>query len=135
MGMMGGQASAGQTGMSAMAQMMAPEHIEGRIAFLKTELKVTPQQEASWNAFTEVLRANVGGLPDGMMQMPGAMSDQGGAAATPLQRIEVREGILNSRLESVRKLKAVLAPLYQSFDGAQKQKADRLLVPPMMGMM
>ncbi|MCA1409247.1 Spy/CpxP family protein refolding chaperone [Ensifer sp. IC3342] len=134
MSMMGDQASAGQTGMGAMAQMMAPEHVEGRIAFLKTELKITPEQEASWNAFAEVLRANAGGLQDGMMQMSGAMNGQGGAAATPLQRIEAREGILSSRLESMRKLKAVLAPLYQSFDGAQKQKADRLLVPPMMGM-
>jgi len=69
------------------------------------------------------------------MQMPEAMGAPDGAAATPLQRIEVREGILNSSLESVRKLKAALAPLYQSFDGAQKQKADRLLVPPMMGTM
>ncbi len=135
LGMMGGQASAGQTGMGAMAQLMAPEHIEGRIAFLKTELKVTPEQEASWNAFAEVLRANAGGLQDGMMQMSGATSGQGGAAATPLQRVETREGTLNRRLESVRKLKDVLAPLYQSFDGAQKQKADGLLVPPMMGMM
>lgn len=135
MGMMGGQAPMGQTGMGAMAQMMAPEHVEGRIAFLKTELKITPEQEASWDAFAEVLRANTGGLQEGMMQMPGGMGGQGGAAATPLQRIEAREGILNSRLESVRKLKTVLAPLYQSFDGAQKQKADRLLVPPMMGMM
>ncbi|MCA1451511.1 hypothetical protein I6F26_34610, partial [Ensifer sp. IC3342] len=50
MGMMGGRQSPmgmmaagrgpmGQGGMGAMAQMMAPEHIEGRIAFLKTELK------------------------------------------------------------------------------------------------
>jgi len=134
-GMMGGQAPGGQTVMAVMAQMMAPEHVEGRIAFLKTELKITPEQEGAWNAFAEVLRANAGGLQEGMMQMPGAMGGQGGAAATPVQRIEAREGILNSRLESVRKLKAALAPLYQSFDGAQKEKADKLLMPAMMGMM
>jgi hypothetical protein len=52
-----------------------------------------------------------------------------------VQRIEVRESALASRLESVRKLKATLVPLYQALDGAQKQMADRLLVPPMMGMM
>ncbi|MCA1451548.1 hypothetical protein I6F26_34840, partial [Ensifer sp. IC3342] len=53
----------------------------------------------------------------------------------PLQRIEFRESALVSRLESVRKLKAALVPLYQAIDGTQKQMADRLLVPPMMGMM
>ncbi|MCA1450878.1 hypothetical protein I6F26_30705, partial [Ensifer sp. IC3342] len=52
--------------------------------------------------------------------------------ATPLQRIVFRESALASRLESVRKLKAALVPLYQALDGAQKPMADRLLVPPMM---
>ncbi|THK36217.1 hypothetical protein EHS39_20310 [Ensifer sp. MPMI2T] len=136
MGMMAaGQGPMGQGGMGAMSQMMAPEHIEGRIAFLKTELKITPKQEVLWNAFAEVLRADALGARAGMMQMRGAMGGPDGAAATPLQRIELRESALASRLESVRKLKAALVPLYQALDAAQKQMADRLLVPPMMGMM
>lgn len=136
MGMMGGgQGPMGQGGMAAMAQMMAPEHIEGRIAFLKTELKITREQESLWNGFAEVLRTNARSARDGMMEMPGAMGRPGGAAATPLQRIELRESALASRLESVRKLKTALVPLYQALDGTQKQMADRLLVPPMMGMM
>lgn len=145
MGMMGGgqgpmgmratgQGPMAQGGMWAMAQVMAPEHIEGRIAFLKTELKITTEQESLWNAFAEVLRANARGAREGMTQMPSAMDSTGRAAATTLQRIESRESALASRLESVRKLKAALAPLYQALDGAQKQMADRLLVPPMMGM-
>ncbi|MCK3780966.1 Spy/CpxP family protein refolding chaperone [Ensifer sesbaniae] len=136
MGMMAvGQGAIGQSGMGAMAQMMAPEHIEGRIAFLKTELKITAEQESLWNAFAEILRADARSAREGMMPMPGPMGGTGGAAATPVQRIEVRESALASRLESVRKLKATLVPLYQALDGAQKQMADRLLVPPMMGMM
>jgi len=63
MGMMAtGQGQRGQSGVGAMAQMMAREHIEGRLAFLKAELKITPEQEASWNAFAEVLRANARGM-------------------------------------------------------------------------
>ncbi|NRP74809.1 hypothetical protein ILFOPFJJ_05731 [Ensifer psoraleae] len=137
MGMMAaGQGPTGQGGMGwAMAQMMAPEHIEGRIAFLKTELKITPEQESVWNAFAEALRTNAGGAQNGMMQMPGAMGGPGRTAATPLQRIELRESALARRLESVRKLKASLVPLYQALDGTQKQMADKLLLPPMMGMM
>ncbi|MCA1442878.1 Spy/CpxP family protein refolding chaperone [Ensifer sp. IC4062] len=135
MGMMTGQAPLGQTSMGAMAQMMAAEHIEGRVAFLKTELKIVPEQETFWNAFAEVLRANARGAPDGMMQAPRGMAGPAGAAATPLQHVELSESALAGRLESVRKLKAALAPLYQSLNGAQKQMADRLLVPPMMGMM
>ncbi|MDW9550039.1 Spy/CpxP family protein refolding chaperone [Sinorhizobium meliloti] len=41
--------------------------------------------------------------------------------------VDLGERALVSRLESVRKLKASLVPLYQSFEGAQKQTADKLL--------
>lgn len=132
--MAAGQGQTGQAGMSAMALMIAPEHIEGRIAFLKAELRITPEQEPLWNAFAEVLRANSRGM-DGMMQTQAAMGQLAGAAATPLQRVDVGERALASRLESVRKLKAALVPLYQLFEGAQKQAADKLLMPPMMGIM
>jgi len=40
---------------------------------------------------------------------------------------------LNSRLGGVRKLKAALEPLYQLFGAEQKQMADKLLLPPMIG--
>ena len=115
-----------------MAEMMAPEHVEGRIAFLKTELKITPEQEASWNAFADILRENAGGMKDGMMQMRDGMGMPDGATATPVQRLVRRESMLNSRLEGVQKLKAALEPLYQSFGAEQKQMADKLLLPPMM---
>lgn len=133
--MAAGQGQTGQAGMSAMALMIAPEHIEGRIAFLKAELRITPEQEPLWNAFAEAPRANTRGMMDGMMQTQAAMGQLAGAAATPLQRVDVGERALVSRLESVRKLKAALVSLYQSFEGAQKQTADKLLMPPMMGIM
>lgn len=128
--MAAGQGQTGQAGMGAMGLMIAPEHIEGRIAFLKAELRITPEQEPLWNAFAEVLRANTRGMMDGM-----TMGRLGGVAATPLQRVDLGERALASRLESVRKLKAALVPLYRSFEGAQKQTADKLLMPPMMGLM
>ncbi|WP_234781881.1 Spy/CpxP family protein refolding chaperone [Sinorhizobium saheli] len=70
--------------------MTAPEHIEGRIAFLKTELKITSEQEALWSAFAEVLRSNARGAQDGMMQMPGGMEGASRAVESPLQLIEQR---------------------------------------------
>jgi hypothetical protein len=35
-----------------------PSHIEGRIAFLKAELKITPAQEAEWDKVAQALRQN-----------------------------------------------------------------------------
>jgi len=45
-------------------------HIEGRLAFLKTELKITPEQEALWNDYTAAVKGNaetIGESSTGMM--------------------------------------------------------------------
>jgi hypothetical protein len=58
-GAMGGMPIMGMMGMM-MAMMEMSGHIEGRIAFLKTELKITETQMPQWNAFVEALRGNAG---------------------------------------------------------------------------
>lgn len=37
---------------------MMSEHVEGRIAFLKTELKITDAQLPLWNSFAQAVRDN-----------------------------------------------------------------------------
>src|SRR6516164_758614 len=49
----GGMLMMGQDGMSMMA-----DHVEGRLAFLKTELKITDAQLPLWNAVADAIRAN-----------------------------------------------------------------------------
>lgn len=128
-GMMGG---AGPMGM--MGQMMAPARIEGRIAFLRTELGITSAQQPLWDAFADALRANA----RGMAAMMSAMQDQmmsGQGLALP-QRLDAHERMLAGRLEALRKVKAALDPLYAALDDAQRRAADQLLMPmPMMGLM
>ena len=68
MGMMG-QAGDGMGGMAMI------DHIEGRIAFLRTELKITDAQAGAWNALADALRANarsLGEIRGSMMPQPGA---------------------------------------------------------------
>jgi LTXXQ motif family protein len=58
----------GQDGMGGMAMMAG--HVEGRLAFLKTELKITDAQLPLWNAVADAIRANaetMGAMSDGMM--------------------------------------------------------------------
>jgi hypothetical protein len=71
-GMNGGGMMGGKMPMMNMAKMMEMmrqsgdgmggmeliDHIEGRIAFLRTELKVTDAQQPAWNAFADALRTN-----------------------------------------------------------------------------
>ncbi len=131
MGMMGGTASTGMMG-----QMMAPARIEGRIAFLRTELGITAAQQPLWDAFAEALRSNARGMTGMMSAMQGQMMSGQGAAGTTLpQRIEAHEPMLAARLDALRKVGTALDPLYAAFDDAQKRTADQLLLPMPMGLM
>src|SRR6516225_10077120 len=103
MGMMG--MMMGQDGMGGMSMMAG--HVEGRLAFLKTELKITDAQLPLWNAVADAIRDNakgMGAMAEGMM---GNMQ-----AATLPDKLAAREKMLTGRLEALRKLKAAADPLY-----------------------
>lgn len=106
---------------------MPLKHVEGRLAFLKTELKITPAQEPQWTKFAEVVRntaKNAQATKPPMMQ--GGMK-----ALTAPERLAHYEKALTARLETVRVLKAAVDPLYASFSDEQKKLADELLMSPM----
>lgn len=134
--MSGGQSPmTGEMGrMGPMAQMMSPDHVEGRIAFLKTELQVTETQQPLWDALAESIRAGAAATGEMMSGMQaGTPMDVSGSSA--LQRIEAQEKALASRLEYLARLNAALEPFYAALDAAQKEEADKLLAPAPMGMM
>jgi LTXXQ motif family protein len=123
MPMMQGGSHGGMGRMMGMAQ-----HVEGRIAFLRTELKITDDQAPQWNAFAEALRANA----RRMTEMHGMMG-QGASPSAP-ERFDRMEKMMAGMLEAVRSTKAALAPLYAVLSDEQKKTADTLLQGP-MGMM
>jgi hypothetical protein len=122
-------------GDGAMGQMMSPDRVEGRIAFLRTELEPTDAQLPLWDALAEALRANASAVKDMMAGMPAGMMSGDSTADTPLKRIELHERMLSTRLDGLRRLKAALEPFYATLDEAQKALADKLLMPAPMGMM
>ena len=122
MRMMMGRDSMG--GMSMMA-----DHIEGRLAFLKTELKITDAQLPLWDAVADVIRANA----RSMRSMAEGMMGSAQTAALP-DRLAAREKMMSAHLDALRKFKAAIDPLYAAFSDEQKKTADELLMGP-MGMM
>jgi hypothetical protein len=102
-------------------------HVEGRLAFLKTELKITPAQEPQWTKFADVIRANAKGAQAGMQ----AMMQAGAKSATAPEVLARHEKMLTAKLESVRALKAAFDPLYASLSDEQKKSADELVMGPM----
>jgi hypothetical protein len=126
MGMMG----AGSAGMAMI------DRVEGRIAFLRTELKITEAQASAWNAFADALRTNakkLGEVRSSMMPQGGAGQQQ---AATIADRLDVQERWLLARLEGTRAMKAAYTNLFGALSDDQKKSANELLAPHMgMGMM
>jgi hypothetical protein len=136
MGMMGGDMMMGADGMSGMMPMMSmmrmmqgPAHIEGRIAFLKAELKITEAQSKPWADFAAALRQAAGRMHGGQAGMMGMR-----APASLPQILELQEKQLATRLEAVRGMKSALAPLEAVLSEEQRNTLGQLH-PMFMGMM
>ncbi len=125
MNMMGGGMSNPGMGMEKMdpAGMGMIDHVEGRIAFLRAELKITDAQADVWAAFADALRAS-------SRRLAGAREATGSKSSLPAleQRLTAQEQWLNARLESVRAIKAAVGGLYKVLSPAQRESADELLV-------
>ena len=122
----GGAGSGGGMGMATI------DRVEGRVAFLRTELKITDAQNAVWNAFADALRANAKSLGEVRSSI---MSGMAGAARQSLvERFALQEKWLAARLEGTRAIKAALPNLIGALSEDQRKAADELLAPH-MGMM
>lgn len=123
MGMMGG-------GMATI------DRVEGRIAFLRAELKISDAQADVWNGFADALRANAKKLAEvraSMMPKPG---DKQPPASTFSARLDSQEQWLIARLDGLRAMKSAFAKLDEVLSDDQKKTASDLLAPHMgMGMM
>jgi hypothetical protein len=128
--------SEAEDGMPMMRMMMGQhdmpmmaKHIEGRLAFLKTELKITDAQLPLWNAFAQALRDDASTI----QAMPHPMMGMNKTATLP-DILAARETRLAARLEALRKRKAAVDPLYAALTADQKNTADEIMLSP-MGMM
>jgi hypothetical protein len=109
-------------GMHNMMTLM--QHPEGQIAFLKTELKITPAQETAWSTFADALRAYA-------TQMNGnhdTMAQQRRDEAKPLpETLSFRIQMMEMHLASLKGYQEAVAKLYGTLSDEQKKTADDLL--------
>lgn len=134
----GGPASGGpaETGMGrmmsamqGMTSMMAPDHVEGRIAYQKAELAITDAQLPQWTAVTDALRQNAKAMQDGMTKL----AKDGMPTAAPA-RSDMMVTMMSERLDGMRKLGAANKALYAVLTPDQRKTADDMAAHP-MGMM
>ena len=125
--------------------MMAPHRVEGRIAFLRTELAITDAQLPAWNSFADALRAQARSMAETRNRMPRGgpgtpmapmgSGPMGMAAAHPFpdEADRIVQG-LSARLEAARGIATAGRALYGALSDEQKKTADELLAMPMHGM-
>lgn len=114
-----------------MVGMGTIEHIEGWLAFLRAELKITDAQTKVWDQFADAMRTNaktLGGV--GNTMMPQMRSDKKQAPTPTLSdRLDAQERWLTARLQGVSAMKVTYAHLSETFSDDQKKAADELLAP------
>jgi chromosome segregation ATPase len=122
------QSALAQPGPGAAEHQKRPRasHIEGRLAFLKTELKITDAQMPQWNAFADVLRQSDKARRDRFEAMRGKR----GQETTALERLEQRERASETRAQELKQYVGAFRPLYQSLSDEQKKTADELFARP-----
>jgi hypothetical protein len=111
-------------GMGGMGMMEGSgvARVEGHIAFVKAELKITPAQEPAWNAYAAALRANA-------KQLNALAAELAKAPASPMERLAQQEKTLAARLEIVRRTQPAMAALHAALADDQKKTFGELAVP------
>lgn len=105
------------------ARMMPGQLVDGRIAFLKTELKITPAQEGQWQQFAAVMRQNA----QSMDQAIASARQHHGTAENALDHMEMRAQFTKIRAENEARLVNAFRPLYSSLSPEQQQVANNLV--------
>ncbi len=125
-GMMGH--SAGRGGFSATGNPAAM--VEGHLAALKVELKITADQESAWKTFTEKARKQAETIPARRAQMFAQMqaSDQ----PAP-ERLAQRTEFAKQRIANMETMTGAVKDLYGTLTTEQKKVADQLLARGPMG--
>jgi len=118
--------------MGAGAMCHMGQHVDGRLAYLKAELKITEAQTPQWNAYADAVRA----AAQKMAQHCAMMKEHGGAmmSADLPERLNMMEQHMTMRLDSMRATKAAVEALYSVLSHEQKKTANEIMKGP-MGMM
>ena len=121
-----GRGELGQEVCSAMSS-----HIEGRLAYIKAELKITTAQEPLWSSYAAAGRNNANTM---LAHCTTMMSQRGASSVSLPDRLDQHEQLMAAQLDAMRTMNKALKPLYEALSDSQKKSADQIFWGP-MGMM
>jgi len=131
---MGPGSGPGPMGFGPMGRGMGPQAYgnpataaDWRLSGLKSELKITPDQEPAWKKFADHAKQQA----EAMQAL--IASAQGNAKATAPERIDLRNQVMKQRQEQMEKGTAAFKELYAALSPEQKALADQRVGFGMMG--
>lgn len=103
------------------------QFIEGRIAFLKTELKLTAQQTPLFDKLADEMRTGAKAMQERHAQRQQAsVQSTAPASQSALEKLERRSTAMKEMTAVQDRYLAAFRPLYQSLSDDQKKTADLL---------
>lgn len=129
-GMMDGNGWGGMMGYGPDSML---DRVDGRLAFMKAELKISDAQTPAWDAFAQMVR-QTSETHNQMMRSTRQEMQNGSFFEKPLpERLQYQQTMLESRVEDIKTIREALDKLYAVLDAEQKKAADEIVLP-MMGM-
>jgi LTXXQ motif family protein len=114
-------------GASLMTPGGAIQNVEGHIAFLKAELKITDAQQKQWDQFADALRTNATALSAAYSAMMSRRMGGGDKKMPPMARLEQQEKLQTLELEALKRSRTALDGLNAVLSDEQKQRLDQLI--------
>lgn len=106
---------------TAPAPTYDPAPVESRLAYLKSELKITADQSAAWDRYAEVYRSTAKSLNSMRGPMMGRM--QGDLPS----RMAAQQTMMAAQLDAMKTVSGPLTELYAVLTAGQKRAADELM--------
>lgn len=101
------------------------EHIDGQLAYLKTELKITDLQTQQWNIFAQAFRAET--EKKAQLCREAVEQARSGGSVNLLDSMKSTEDQMAKRLDSLRAMRAAVQPLYSILTKEQRKTADEIM--------
>jgi periplasmic protein CpxP/Spy len=115
--------AAGSSAMHHVRPFLLPgQLVDGRIAFLKAELNITPAQQADWQKVEAAMRENADALDKAI-----GSARAHGRTMNAVERLETRAEFAKLRADNSERLLAAFKPLYASLSPEQQQRANALM--------
>ena len=101
------------------------EHVDGRLAYLKAELKLTDSQTGAWNAFADAWRATA---QKAKQKCDAADMRADNSKPAVLNKLSMMENHMADHLDVVRAQKGAIESLFTSLSDEQKKIANETLI-------